>query len=465
MEENSTLSTIKTFIPLEDLALNPGLSLLLKQILSNLNAKEISFCRLVSKTLRIFIDGDKKWWILQLNQIRNKTLYDALNTSILYRLFPSIPALVEIRFPEWKVVNEHFAQNEAIDRLKSYISYMRNYVKDFKRGDIMIPMNPLFYATTHGHDEFIELLIDTPIDFNDCKYGWDGRTVIHHACITNQLEILKLLVRYADKKHLSFEARHKYGETPFHHALRYSSLNCFKVIHDHLRSKQFDLLELTPNGQSIFHLAASNQNVGVIQYVYNEFFKENPTINIWANGWTPLHQVCYSGSLESLEFILKVQPDLGTITQPSECGEHCFHIAARSSESEALKYFLTSNLITNQKICDMPDDEAGQRSIHKAAYWGILGNVKLLFEYFGPKYFDEGDHDGNTPLHLASDAGEDKVIEFLLEKSDKKSFDINKVNNLGQTAEDCVRSYDEPCFTRSLSLLKSYKEKLSNSSS
>ena len=40
---------------------------------------------------------------------------------------------------------------------------------------------------------------------------------------------------------------------------------------------------------------------------------------------------------------------------------------------------------------------------------------------------------------MASFKGHDKVVRFILEKSDPKSFDINKKNNFGETAEDMAR--------------------------
>ena len=63
-------STFKIFVPLQDLALNPGLSHILNQIIGDLNAKQLSHCRLVSKTLKDFIDNYKQWWKLQLDYVR-----------------------------------------------------------------------------------------------------------------------------------------------------------------------------------------------------------------------------------------------------------------------------------------------------------------------------------------------------------------------------------------------------------
>ena len=55
---------------------------------------------------------------------------------------------------------------------------------------------------------------------------------------------------------------------------------------------------------------------------------------------------------------------------------------------------------------------------------------------------------------MASFKGHDKVVRFILEKSDPNTFDINKRNNAGLTAEDFARRYRH---TDALELLEIYR--------
>ena len=76
-----------------------------------------------------------------------------------------------------------------------------------------------------------------------------------------------------------------------------------------------------------------------------------------------------------------------------------------------LSYLLTSYHTT---LANVPG-RIGRRFIHEAALNGRLANVKILFEHYDNKYFDEADDEGNTPLHLASKNGHDKIVRFILE--------------------------------------------------
>ena len=426
---------------LQMLALNPGLSHLVNQIFGNLNATELANCRLVSKTLKDFIDNNKYWWILQLRHMKTNTTSFVGITKI--GKPGVIKDLIENQFPEWKVANEHFAHNETTERLKSYVFYMWKYFNDNKKNC----GNPLSYAARNGQVDFVELLIDTPIDFNakDKK----GLTAIDHACRDNQIEILQLFIRYTDKKNINFEAKGYKGWTSFHHACTNASLDFIKALLDHLKSKQLNLFPSTPDGTNIFHLAFTNPHDDVSKYIYDQF-KENIDINSTDNiGWTPLHLVCQLGSLKTLKFVLELQPDLAATTHE---GNNCIHLAARNPEAEVLQHLLTSYPTT---LANVPGS-IGQRCIHKAAFKGMLENVKILFEHFGNKYFDEGDICGNTPLHLASYNGHGEVVKFILEKSDPKVFDINKKNIFSITAEDLAWQCGH---TRAFELLKMHRLK------
>ena len=334
--------------------------------------------------------------------------------------------MIEKQCPEWKAANKHFVQNESTDRLKHYVSYMWKYFKDDKKNI----GNPLVYAATNGHVDFAELLIETPIDFNATDH--EGCTAIDHACRNNQLGILQLLIRHSEMKNINFELKGYNDWTSLHHACIYASLDLIKLLIDHLKSVQNNLFQLTNNGSNIFHLAVQNPNSNVPKYIYDQF-KENIDINSSINdGTNPLQLVCLNGNLETLKFVLQQEPDLTAVNQYHN---NYFHLAAMNPKTEVLQHLLNSYPTT---LANVPGFN-GRRYIHEAAHNGILGNVRLLHAHFGNEYFDEGDDNGNTPLHLASYKGHFKVVEFILKKSDPNTFNINKKNHAGSTAENFAK--------------------------
>ena len=110
------------------------------------------------------------------------------------------------------------------------------------------------------------------------------------------------------------------------------------------------------------------------------------------------------------------------------------HLAAMNPDSNVLQY-----LLKTYPLMVKLTDQFGMTALHCACSEGILQNVKLLLECPVIKSLDAGDNEGDSPLHRASHNGHEEVVNYILSISKAKSIDIKKVNNFGETAEDCAK--------------------------
>jgi hypothetical protein len=69
----------------------------------------------------------------------------------------------------------------------------------------------LHLAASHGHLDIVSMLLDKDIDVN-LKEGKTGRTILHNACLTGDLNLVKLLLRH---RSCNINARAFDGSTPF----------------------------------------------------------------------------------------------------------------------------------------------------------------------------------------------------------------------------------------------------------
>ncbi|XP_060590107.1 NF-kappa-B inhibitor cactus-like [Ruditapes philippinarum] len=69
----------------------------------------------------------------------------------------------------------------------------------------------LHLAASHGHLDSVSMLLDKDIDVN-LKEGKTGRTILHNACLTGDLNIVKFLLRH---RSCNINARTFDGSTPF----------------------------------------------------------------------------------------------------------------------------------------------------------------------------------------------------------------------------------------------------------
>ena len=292
---------------LDNLICNPGLDHILIEIFRNLKAVDMINCRLISKRFTEFIDNNKHWWILQLEfMMQQQTIFANECSCNSKNCRPFVKALIEEQCPDWKAINRHFIHMETTERLTKYVNHMWKYFKQ----KIKLPgSSPLHLAAEYGDCDSIELLIDTPTDFN--IRDKEGRTLLHLACINGKVDVVTLLITHFERKSIDFDAV-TYGrvQTLLHYACYDGSVEVIKL-----------LLDLQKEGK-LKHSIYSTDN----------------------NGMTPLLYAFRFGNKDIIEFMLSLKPYVSTAAQTNldsvetQMNRLCTHLKKNPNVTRAFRH-------------------------------------------------------------------------------------------------------------------------------
>ena len=150
--ENKFVQKPKKF-PLNEL-ISQCPSFVLK-ILNCFDGKNLANCRLVCKMWKEFIDGNRRWWILQLRfykyDFRCRNLYDyVLHEKMSY---------IE-RFPDFEIVFEFLEKQGSVLALEMMEYFFDMHTTMLSGGFGTYPNHhPLIYAAGKGHIGILRILI------------------------------------------------------------------------------------------------------------------------------------------------------------------------------------------------------------------------------------------------------------------------------------------------------------------
>ena len=201
-------------------------------------------------------------------------------------------------------------------------------------------------------------------------------------------------------------------------------------VHNALKSDSLHPHTIKDNrGFTAFHILALNNNSNTIQYLIRHVRLTQTrdkhgdnAVNVlraWANArtedlFTCLHFAVYKGNLKITKMLIDIGAD---IDAKNKQGLGVMHIAAQGDQPLLLAYFRSL-----QQHFTHPDFK-GSTPLHWAAYLGCELAASLLLAWdVGKTCLNAADGDGHTPLHLATIAGHQKMLKYLL----IKGADTNK---------------------------------------
>ncbi|XP_062012424.1 ankyrin repeat-containing protein At5g02620-like [Rosa rugosa] len=151
------------------------------------------------------------------------------------------------------------------------------------------------------------------------------------------------------------------------------------------------------DGVTALHAAVTHININMTRLVKIMVLKVPDTVEKTdAIGWTPLHYAALRGYLKVTRILLR--HDSSTAYVLDKTGMSALHVAACAGRTKVLKELIRYR----PDACDLLNDK-GQNILHSA----VLGEQRFVINYImkTPKLarlINEGDRDGNTPLHLAA---------------------------------------------------------------
>ncbi|KAJ5740278.1 ankyrin repeats (3 copies) domain-containing protein [Penicillium malachiteum] len=152
-------------------------------------------------------------------------------------------------------------------------------------------------------------------------------------------------------------------------------------------------------GRRPLHLAAERCNLKLVEQLLHLKVDLNAQCH---HGQTALHRAAWAGSTEIARLLLR---EGASITQDDNRNTP-LHIAAQMGFSGVVKLLIESEDVNSRGI-------NGLTPLHFAAIAGDLAMATILIEHADLEAMD--DHFGWTPLHCASDSGNDEVVRLLLD--------------------------------------------------
>ncbi|XP_043692765.1 protein ACCELERATED CELL DEATH 6-like [Telopea speciosissima] len=256
-----------------------------------------------------------------------------------------------------------------------------------------------------------------------------------------------------------WRTENNYGNTALHEAL----LSKHKKVAFHLLDLNSELVVLVVNtkGESPLYLAAEAGFVTVVDKILGAGGKNNV---VGPMGQTALHAAVFSRSKGCIKSLHNSIPEL--IRKQDSYGKTALYYAAQSNyikimrqllkldassayihDNEGLSPLLAAASMgrstTVRAILDAcpasveSSDDSGHNALHQAVKYNTLITFKQLLKM--PEMMsliNEPNHEGITPLHLATLYRRDEMVSALFST---KRVDLTAKNNLGQTALDlCV---------------------------
>jgi ankyrin repeat protein len=255
--------------------------------------------------------------------------------------------------------------------------------------------SPIMYAAQKGSLPIVKYLIEVK-NANVYMHNKNGDTLLHCAARSGQPK----LVSYLFHKYWKLDRPNKNGETPVvtaavnkqWHIVILLAKNCAKKC----------------DGMAVLHLASEQDNREVVARLSKKRFRNKA-------GDSVMHIACKSGELDILKYFseIGVNFDVRNLSQDSP-----LHFAVHYDHELIVRYLLEKNINVNQQ------NNQGMSPLHVAVSNGSLHLVKLLVGDGGADVTLRDIH-RRTPLYIALESKNNKLIEYLAERSSSCNVSLN----------------------------------------
>ncbi len=377
--------------------------------------------------------------------IRDKKGFTPLDHALRYKQFKTMQTLIDLGAKNINNLEDH----------KKIISkeYRSNHNKNlkiiFKSG-----IHPDFYKDKYNRTllydaclsediEKIKLLLKYGANFNlqgKDKYGYSP---IHCIAQMGNTDLLKTIINNSKVK-IDFDIKDNFGNSPIYHAFRYKKFKMMEIL------KSCGAKEIPKSQNAIIIKEYNENNIANLEIIFKcgihpDTFRDK-------KGKTILHYACTEGKTEMVNLLLKygANPNLQS---RDEYGYTPIHWAMQNGHSKVLeifkKYKTNLNILdkkevtpliraynenqyeTLKKLLELKEnpnlwrDKKGETLLHYACADGKEKMLKLLLKYGANPNLQGTDEWNYTPIHWAAQKGNVEIIKLIANKSKiKVNFDI-----------------------------------------
>jgi len=322
-------------------------------------------------------------------------------------------------------------------------------------------LTPLLHAIRQGHQEAVDLLLDSNIDIN--QPSGDGTTPLLMTTINGQFDLAMKLIKKGANPNMVSDA----GTSPLFAVLERKwapkASYAHPIEHQQQQATHLDLIRALLKSGADPNIRM-NQHLWYTEYTF--FIMSSGGIHF--AGATPFWRAAQALDLEAMRLLKKygANPDIANTKRPKR--RRPMDQAADSEEQ-------IKKEIDHSGLPPIPDGGPSIYPIHLASGAGYgqyfvgtahkhvpdnwLPVVKFLIEECAADV-NLRDANGYTPLHHAASRGDNKVVRYLLEKG----ADVMVISRKGQTTVDMANGPIERIipYRKTINLLEQLGAKNNN---
>ena len=282
--------------------------------------------------------------------------------------------------------------------------------------------------------------------FNINATYYNGRTLVHAACTSGSISLVKVLEQY----NANINILDNDGFTALHGTTLTGSLTLFKYLVKH--HQLLDSTGISNEGLTSLHLAGISGNVNLVEYlagISDINYQDHDGENV-------LHKACAHGHTDVVEYLIVEKAMVASVTdnegltllhyaamsdtvslvkllvdqyqlnpyQGDTQGSLPVHTAAQNGHTTIVKYFIVEKAMD----ANVTDNE-GLTLLHHAAISDNVSLVKLLIDQYQLDPY-QGDIQGHLPVHIAAQNGHTTIVRYFIAE---KAMDANVTDNNGLT--------------------------------
>ena len=252
-----------------------------------------------------------------------------------------------------------------------------------------------------------------------------------------RIDIIKLFLGQLPSKGIDFNAKDIFGNTAFHHACKFGSVEIVKMF---LESSRIDFNVLNNAEES--GIISSFYNVklnGKNNYKVMELLLEKSMelgIDVNAkdmHGNTPFFRSVRYGLLEAVQLFVKYASNIMEINERNKAGQTVLNIAYYHPKPRDIFKVLVETAL-DTKLDLNAKDIYGNTVLHLACSDGNMEVVSFLLDNIDKGINVNALNDrGCTPFITAFQYGHHHIVNFMLQSAKDKKIDVNVTNDHGQT--------------------------------
>lgn len=288
-------------------------------------------------------------------------------------------------------------------------------------------------AAHHGHIRVFHSLVDRGCNLS--LKDDDGDSVLHMACMSGNLDIVKYLLSRDD---IDLDKRGKYGDT----AVMVAALNGHRKSFDLLVSKGCMLSLQSENGDTILHMACIGGNTSITKKLLDK--SEEHINGRGQHGKTPVMVAAEKGDIEMFNVLVEHDCDLSI---RDDDNNSVLHVACFAGNATLVKQIISRRYfgvdvrgylgrtaamiavaqgqrevfdVLIEEGCDLSlEDENGLTAVHYAC---IYQNVDFVDYVLSHEFvMDHKNSNSETPLATAARFGNWEVCKNLI----LRGWDVN----------------------------------------